>query len=363
MRLFQNFGLYPAYLARLNCLASNTSTFNERKEIFLADRYGASHFLEPVLNAAPSAFFTNGDDELLQRLWAKENGLLKNVLLEDILLAQIEAHRTEVFYNIDPMRYTSAFIKRLPGTVRRKIAWRAAPSPGADFSVYDLVVCNFSGILEGYRRAGLRAAWFAPAHDPVMDAYAANNERPIDVIFVGGYSRHHRRRAAILEAVAAHSKHLSIVFHLDRSRLTRLAESPIGSMLPLGSHRRPPDIRTVTAEPVFGIELYSALLSAKIVLNAAVDMAGEDRGNMRCFEAMGCGALMISDAGQYPPGMVDGKSMRTYSSASKAATVIDDMLAQPALLQDLASSGHRTMVREYGKARQWQTFQMLVEAL
>lgn len=363
MRLFQNFGLYPAYLARLNRIAASCRTFSERKASFLSDRYGTSHLLEPVLSASPFAFFTNGDDDLLQRMWAKENGLRDGIPLDEILLAQIEAHRTEVFYNVDPMRYTSAFIKRLPGTVRHKIAWRAAPSQGADFSAYDLLVCNFDGILASYRRAGLNCAWFAPAHDPVMNAYAVNAERPVDVIFIGGYSRHHRRRALILEAVASRCKQLRVVFHLDRSRLTKLAESPLGALLPVARHRRPQDIRAVTAEPVFGVDLYSALSNAKIVLNGAVDMAGEDRGNMRCFEAMGCGALLLSDAGNYPPGLVDGETMRTYSDASDAAAGIDALLSQPEVMNGIAAKGHEVMVRDYSKARQWHAFQQLVGAL
>ncbi|RWK45654.1 hypothetical protein [Mesorhizobium sp.] len=76
---------------------------------------------------APEVFFTNGDDERLQRAWAHENGLREDTPLADILLAQIEANRTEVFYNLDPIRFDSAFLKRLPGHVKRTIAWRAAP--------------------------------------------------------------------------------------------------------------------------------------------------------------------------------------------------------------------------------------------
>ncbi len=40
--------------------------------------------------------------------------------LGEILLAQVESHRTEVFYNLDPMRYGSNFIHNLPGCVRSK---------------------------------------------------------------------------------------------------------------------------------------------------------------------------------------------------------------------------------------------------
>jgi len=362
MRLFQNSGIYPAYRQRLDRLAAGATTFKERLDTFLTDRYGAAHFLQPVLAHDPTAFFTNGDDEVLQRQWARENGLSADTTLETILLAQIEHHRAEVFYNLDPMRYGSDFVRKLPGCVRKSLAWRAAPSPGADFAAYDLMVCNFPGILESYRQRGWRAAYFAPAHDPEMDAYAANTDRPVDVLFVGGYSRHHRRRAKVLEAVAGMRHDRMVVFHLDRSRLTRLAESPLGRLLPLGEHRRPQDIRAVTAEPVFGRDLYAAISRARIVLNGAVDMAGDDRGNMRCFEAMGCGALMVSDKGSYPEGMVDGQSMVNYADPHEAANVISHALANPAHLAEVAAAGLASMRQHYSKQKQWLAFVKLVEA-
>ena len=103
MRLFQNSALAPSYLARLNQLVPKASGFEQRRRIFLDDRFGALHFLQPVLDGDADAFFTNGNDEILQRQWARENGMRAETSLEDILLAQIEHHRTEVFYNLDPV--------------------------------------------------------------------------------------------------------------------------------------------------------------------------------------------------------------------------------------------------------------------
>lgn len=360
MRLLQNSGLYPAYIPRLRRLSQKCTTFAEHREVFLGDRYGACHFLQPVLSGDPNAFFTNADDEVLQRCWAKERGLDSSATLADILLAQIEDHRTEVFYNLDPMRYGSDFVRRLPGCVKKSIAWRAAPSPRADFGAYASVVCNFPGILESYRKVGWTAAYFAPAHDPVMDAYAANTYRPVDVLFVGGYSRHHSRRAAVLEQVAMLAGRHRVRFHLDRSRLTRLAESPWARLLPLAGHRRPSEICLVSAKPVFGRDLYQAMSQSKIVLNGAVDMAGLDRGNMRCFEAMGCGALMVSDEGSYPAGMVDGETMKTYSQARPASQMIEAALTMPDFSGRIAANGHLAMQTQYSKAIQWQAFQNLV---
>lgn len=324
------------------------------------DRYGAVHYLEPVLNGEENAFVTNGDDELLQRTWAREKGMSPNASLEDILLAQIEAHHTEVFYNLDPMRYGSHFVRKLPGSVRKKIAWRAAPSPGADFSGYDLVVCNFPGMLKSYEQRGWKAAYFTPGHDPVMDEYASNNDRPIDVLFVGGYSRHHSGRAMVLEAVAKLRSRYRIEFYLNRSRFTRLAESMPGRFAPLGKYRRPKEIRAVSREPVFGRDLYALISKSKIVLNGSIDMAGEERGNMRCFESMGCRALMISDVGKYPAGMQSDLTIKTYNDAEEAAAMIKSSLDGYEQSCQIAAQGYDMVRTAYSKSIQWIEFQKLV---
>lgn len=361
MRLFQNSALYPAYVPRLRELSRQSTGFKAQIDAFLADRFGACHFLQPVLEGAPDAFFTNGDDAQVQACWARENGLPEGTSLENILLAQLEAHRTEVFYNLDPVRYPGDFVKRLPGCVKKTIAWRAAPSPGADFGAYDLVVCNFPGILASYQALGWRTAWFAPAYDPVMASHAAATERPVDVIFVGGYTRHHRRRAELLEAVASLGTVHSVVFHLDSSRLTRLAESLPGRLLPLGRHRRPVAIRAISHPPVFGQDLYRALSRAKIVLNGAIDMAGQDRGNMRCFEAMGCGCLLLSDEGNYPPGMIPGVHLATWSTPENAVALIRRMLKDSGEQSAMAKAGTEMIARDYSKARQWERFVSLTQ--
>lgn len=361
MRIFQNSGLYPSYIRRLRQLTRNATTFSDHIATFLADRFGAPHLLQPVLEGSPEAFLTNGDDEVVQRLWASERGIYRDTNMESILLMQIEEHRAEVFYNLDPMRFSSDFVRKLPGCVKRCIAWRAAPSPGADFSAFDMVVCNFPSILDSYREAGWNAAYFAPAHDPVMDAYAVNTDRPIDVLFVGGYTRHHRRRAELLEAVAGLRDTHSVVMHLDRSRATRWAESAVGRMLPLSAHRRPEAIRQLSRPPIFGLDLYTALSRSKVVVNGAIDMAGVDRGNMRCFEALGCGSVLLSDAGHYPDGMVNGHTILTYHGAADAVAKIAAALASPATSAGIAEAGHALVRGRYSKQDQWDKFQALLD--
>jgi glycosyltransferase involved in cell wall biosynthesis len=363
LRLFQNSRYYPSLRPRIRELTKNSPTFVGKINAFLNFRESAAHILLPVDQRAEWAFFTNGDDGDIQRVWAREHGLSSSASLTDILKAQIEEHRADVFYNLDATGWGPDFIKSLPGCVKAVIAWHAAPLRNVSFADYDLVVCNFPSILAAIREQGCRTEYFFPAYDPELVEFAGRQERPVDVLFVGGYSRHHRRRAMVLEAVAKLADRYNIVYHLDRSRLCRLAESPLGHFLPLAGHRRPSAIRAISREPRFGRDYYELLSAAKIVLNGSIDMAGADRGNMRCFEALGCQALLLSDEGNYPEGMQDGQTMATYSSPEQAVQQVKALLEEPEKRLSRARAGHEMVSACYSKEIQWKRFEALIASI
>ena len=228
---------------------------------------------------------------------------------ENILLAQIEHHRTEVFYNLDPVRYPSSFVRKLPGSVKT-LCWRAAPSGNADLAA-STRYWQFSldpGILAQQRVPGrIVLPRDRPADGRVWTWRQADRCAFRWRLFAISF-----RARRILEHVAQLADTFNIVYHLDTSRLTTLAESFVGRLLPLQKHRRPSAIARIAKGPVFGRELYDLIGRSKIVLNGAIDMAGRDRGNMRCFEAFGCGGLLLSDEGNYPEGMRNEETMMTY---------------------------------------------------
>jgi hypothetical protein len=247
--------------------------------------------------------------------------------------------------------------------VRHSICWRAAPSPGADFSAYDAVVCNFPSIIASWRAQGWRAEVMYPAHDPAMNDIVDGAERSIDVLFAGTYSRHHGNRSRVLEAVAPLAGRHRVQYCLDRSMMTRFAETPLGWGGPLAKHRRPSAIRRVSSDPVFGVDLYRLLGQSRIVLNGAIDMSGGDRGNMRCFEAMGAGALLVTDKGNYPEGMQDRRTMLTYDGPVGAAATVERALVDWDRYEEMARRGCNAIRSLYSKASQYARFQQLVASL
>ena len=319
--------------------------------------------LLPVDQQAEWAFFTNGDDADIQRVWAREHGLSSRTSRADILLAQIEEHRANVFYNNDVTGWTGDFVRGLPGCVKCVIGWHALPFQNVSFAGYDLMVCNFPSVLAGLSRQGYRTEYFFPAYDTEMTPFARREDRPVDVVFVGGYTRRHTQRSAVLEAVAGMADKYNIVFHLDRSRLCKLAESPLGRFLPLAKHRRPAVVRAVAAGATFGRDYYDVLSSAKIVLNGSIDMPDADRGNLRCFEALGSGSLLLTDEGSYPQGMTNGATMVTYNSPERAASQIKMLLEAPGLRSSIAHAGHEMISTRYSKEVQWKRFEALVASI
>jgi Glycosyl transferases group 1 len=363
VRLFQNSRYYPSLRPKVRALTASFPTFAAKMDAFIRFREAGCHTLLPVDQQAEWAFFTNGDDAEIQRVWAREHGLSPRASPADILRAQIEEHRADVFYNVDVTSWPGDFAKSLPGCVKCTIGWHALPFHDVSFSGYDLMVCNFPSVLAGLEREGYRTAYFTPAFDQEFAPLAGRQDRPIDVVFVGGYSRRHKRRAAVLEAVAGMADQHNIVLHLDRSRLCRLAESPLGWLLPLAEHRRPRAVRAAATEPIFGRDYYQVLSSAKIVLNGSIDMPSADRGNMRCFEALGSGSLLLSDEGNYPEGMEDGRTMVTYGSPEQAVAKIKMLLESPEPRSSIARAGHEMLSTRYSKEVQWKRFEALVASI
>lgn len=359
MRLFQCTTLYPGYLNRLNTLARFENTFAARQTVFLADRHGAAHFLKPILDREPAAFEANVNDHVHQRMWARENGMLGNPDPIEILLAQIEHHRTEVLYSMDPVALPTSFIRRLPSCVKKTIGWRAAPTKGADLTAYDLIVSNFPKLLREYEANGCKVATFYPAHDPEQDHYAANQDRPVDAIFVGSYTRHHGSRNKLLEEISKIGDRYKVVIHLETSHLTKQINGSLLRWVPFLPNKLPATLRKVARAPVFGINLYEALSRAKVVVNCSIDNAGEERGNIRCFEAMGCGCVMLSDEGRYPEEMKPGDNMMIYHNPLDAVTRLEELLAEPTRLREIGTRAHASVSRFYSKDRQLQAFYAL----
>lgn len=233
-----------------------------------------------------------------------------------------------------------------------------------DLSAYNLVLSNFETLNARWQELGLRSAWFAPSWDPEMAPYSENSERDLDVFFTGSYARTtgHGVRLAMLDAVAQLSDHYRIDLRLMSRRWGRLADQPLLRWIPVPI-RLPQSLRSSKAQPVYGREMYAMLSRAKILLNPATTIAGRIRGNMRCWEALGCGTCMLGSAGEYPEGFESGVNFESFSDADDLVRKVRDLLGDEPRRAEIAKNGADMLSRVWSKQRQWNDFQSLVASV
>tara|TARA_X000000368_G_C23038182_1_gene715597 strand:+ start:1464 stop:2426 length:963 start_codon:yes stop_codon:yes gene_type:complete len=307
-----------------------------------------------------------GDDDIAQKLWAKEKGL-KAKSLQDILLAQIEEFKPDVFYTNDPIIIGSSIVKRFPSCVKKSIAWRASlmgDLEANDLSDYNLVVSNFKTINEEARKKfGLRTAWFSPSWDPEMRFYARNKDRPCDIYFGGSYRKTrgiYDERIESLNKLSKLSRSHHVEVRLMYRKISRLRSRGIFRWIPIPNLLQK-NLRRLNKPPVYGREMFERHSKAKIIVNPATDLAGNIRGNMRCWEALGCGSLMIATEGDYPDGFISGENFVAYKDVSDMEHKIKELLLDDDKRTSIAENGYNMISKLWTKERQWNDFKSLVE--
>lgn len=363
MRLFQAFyhGRHFVEHSRRIFPGWDSMAYAAMQRSVLDFRFNASHFLKPFDDRDPDAQWTSVDDPAMLEAWRRENGMPARSSAEEIVLAQVEQHRPDVVYSQALPFFDSRLARRLPGCVKVKACWHAAPVKGEDLSAFDLLLSNFTPFIEEYRRLGGRAEMLQPAHDPVAEEYDRGDERPVDIAFVGSYSRHHARRNRLLEPLLALAPEREVAMHFIVPTWSGIAARVLpGSVLSrLGMSRAM--LRAARA-PLFGRQMYALFGRTKLVVNAAIDMSGEWRGNMRCFEAMGCGAHLVSDPGKYPAGWQPETHFTVFDEGRDLARQLLEIL-DGGRSRDVARAGAEMMRLGHGKAAQWQRFQAFVAGI
>jgi hypothetical protein len=363
-RLFQFNKFYPGYLADFDRRhpQATTCSYAERLDLLLRDRFSAVLILAPVYLRDPNVRYTVVNDLALQHRWAEEHQF-KSRDCQDILLAQIEDHRAEVICAQVTNIFDDDFFRRLPGCVKKRVCYLSAPLGRTNLTRYDLCLSSHLPFVREWAAAGLRSAHFLPSHDPECESFAKNDDRPVDVTFIGSYQATHIARNNTLSALASLAPQYRVELRLMcpqwRSINVRfLRRFPIP-----GWHTLPPDLRRFAGPPVFGRQLYELLSTSKVVFNGAIDMSGEYRSNMRIFEALGCGSCMVSDHGIYPAGLNPGQAFLTYRDASDAAFIIARVLQEKNAWRTWGQAGEVALRQAYPKEAQWTRFQELLAGL
>ncbi|GEM_PF-454622 len=372
MKVFQAIHSYAPYIKDFEeryAIDKNNISFAGLKSKLLKDRFYAAHLLKPVLDEHDErGFYTMWDYPLLQYKWAEEKGW-KERNLKKILFAQIEDFGPDVFYNGSPMHFSKQEISEGLNKKIKRVCWSASPHFDEEmFKIYQLRLTNLpTHISDGKSKSAYRSLLFQPAHDPVMDAFSANEERPVDLFFYGQYldfyfEKRNRLIDQLLDFKEKSALNIELALLYDIKYAGRSFYDKI-----LRRRKRiifPPEfVRSKSLKPLYGLALYKKIASSKIVFNAAVDFTGKYKVNMRNFEALGLGAHLLSDEGIYPRHMIKDIHFTTYSDFADFCSKLEMLINEPEKRREAAQRGNEMIRAYYSKEKQWAHFCELISSI
>jgi len=274
-----------------------------------------------VANCAPS-----------QVRWALENNILIDPVdwKEQILRAQIAAFNPDVLYSLNPIDFDSKFIRSLTKRPKAVIGWRAADIPAhVDWGDFDLIVSHLSVCREQALRIGAKSsAYFHPCVPTFLGDITTSTLREFDVVFAGQWTPQHHHRNLIINAVAEASEREGFSF---------------GLFLSSNGQELPPAVSRCNRGARWGLQMYRALKSGRIVLNAEIDLAKGEAGNLRLFETTAVGSFLLTEyqlnIERY---FTPNKHIDTYSSIPELLEKIRFYLKHDELREQmaLASQAH-----------------------
>lgn len=364
MRIYQTIHKYaphiPQFEKRIGLTNNTKITFSELHKLVIEDGYASSYILKPALDGKFNEFFfTIWDYERLQFLWAKEHDIHSKDL-SVIKKAQIDWFQPDVFYNHSAF-CDDDFIEKHP--LRNeiiKICWYGIIQKyPLDFVNYDIRLSLHKPYIEQWHKNGFIAFELQPSFVTQWKEFDQDIKEN-DLLFYGQtYPLMFRRRNRMLHKIMNLYSKFKIRIHLTYPILWPISSIPvISDYWKFGFQST--ILKSIALPPIYGRTLYQTVGKSKFVLNGYTNFNREFKSNMRLFESIGCGSLLISEAGNYPNGFEAGKHYIEYSDA-------DDLLQKlPRILNNYDSlkknmSPHIEEIMElYSKENQWTSFKNII---
>lgn len=345
---------YQAYLAAFHARGLPAgSTFAEHERALFEDYFGAfisyrnwfraiGHECELIV---PNCY-------ALQQKWLDERGLrlrAGSAAKHEVVLRQLAELRPDVLFVSSMFDYYGAFFLKASRLVGRIVTWIACPHPSTlDFSNVSCVISSVPAFVEQFRRKGLRSERLAAAFDEELARRVAGVDDDVEVSFIGGlHGGSHGFRVASLRRLLAEGLPVK-VWGYGLSPVQRLLRTPLA--------------RAYQGE-AWGLEMYRTLARSRITLNFHIDVAKRASfvGNMRMYEATGCGALLLTDSA---PGVETlfrpGTEIETFGSQGELEEKLRHHLAHPAEAEALARRGQAACLARHGYGTRIREFERIL---
>jgi spore maturation protein CgeB len=357
MKFLQLATYYHAYLSdfyRQNPHLSEAS-FDMQISELIRDGFGAGHIVTPyMLNVGYESQLIIANCSAQLR-WAQEHNMThldSQYWMFEIAKKQVETFKPDILYNLDPITFDSRFIRNLSWKPSLIIAWRAATIPNqVDWKDLDVILSNSSVCLRHASKLGVKATeYYHPGFAPFIEQIVREEPKQWDVVFSGQWTPEHKKRNAFLTEVTKTSQ------NKDR-------EFSLGFFIPTQHPGTlPDDIAKHNHGSRWGIHMFRALKSGRIVLNAAIDMAEGEAPNMRLFEVTGVGSFLLTEHQHNIQNFFEpGVEIETFKDQNELIEKIYYYLGHPEEREAIARRGQERCLRDYSMTKRAEEFDRIIK--
>ncbi len=265
--------------------------------------------------------------EYLQRAWCEEVDTdyteSEDTVIKQILFYEPDVVYTQGLWVINPRVHDAirATVKVITGHVGSALDSFVAPR-------FDVLFSSIPRHVLEFNKAGTEAHYLALAFDPrALNFPMPKPEVHYPVTFVGQISGGHKQRRDLLDYL---SDHIDIYcWGPGFNELSRKDKI----------HYR---------GEAWGPDMFRTLRSSCITLNCKIDHADPWVGNMRMFEATGCGALLFNDTGMNLPDLFDcDKEIVVYEDWQDCLEKVNYYLEHTDEACEIAANGNARTMKDH----------------
>lgn len=345
MRFMQIMTFYPPYLEQFHAARPQLAQAGHGAimQAMFADAFACLHVVAPYMD--PLGYETRliiANDSVGQHCWAAEHGLTLAEPAQwkhEIVRRQIEAFAPDILYVSDVVVYDGRFLRSLAWRPRVIAGWRGAEfAPDTDCRGYDLILSHQRKILQEAPKRGARTSARCIPGFPAWVAEAVADTPCIHdlVVSMQWNPRQHAHRNHLVEFLALASgrgKRFDLGLYLAN----------------VGGQPCPGPVAALDKGPRWGLDMFRALRSGRLSFNAESDFNRGEAGNMRFFESVGVGRLLLTE---HHPGVdalfTPGEEIETFASEPELLEKVIYYKRFPEEAEAIAARGQARCLRDYG---------------
>jgi spore maturation protein CgeB len=363
-------------------------SYAEQYSHLMSQAYGWADFYATHLRSlGVDAYEIVSNAEHLQKAWAKEHGL--HVLGRDIVIAQLQEIRPDVVFFQDSFFFGGEWIthlRELVPSIRLIIGWCCTVYSDEnidEFRPFDFMLVCSEHYVADFRRRGLKVFQMHHAFETsLLPRIQENNHYPEkDFTFIGSLipgSEFHMFRQQLIEHLIESNidleifANLTIIPPLDlflrcgaysaNLLLKSIGLKNLAHHLPLVKKayilkEMPRNFKNVSAiqrkakPPIYGIEMFKALLKSKIGFNVHAEVAGEYAANVRMFEITGVGSCLLTDRKKNMNELFEeDKEVVLFQTMDECKEKLQWLLNHPKERDEIAKRGQTRTLKQHSYA-------------